>query len=70
MLPSAEYFMPTETDNEDFEIYRTVPNGAGEPEWRTRARQALMQALDEANESLVAGDEKIALNDKVCHSLV
>src|SRR5262245_12808429 len=71
MLPSAKYFEPTEseTENEELEIYRTVPNGAGEPEWRTNARQALIYALDEVNESLISGDERVILNDKVCGSL-
>jgi hypothetical protein len=43
ILPPAKYFKPTKAEREEREveeshIYRTVPEGTGEPEWRTKAR--------------------------------
>lgn len=71
MLPPAKCFRPTkaERDNEEWKIYRTVPEGAGEPEWRTKARQAVIDALDAASESMSPGEGKAVVGDKVCHSI-
>lgn len=69
MLPSPEYFKPSQAEQSDEEdeeqgIYRIVPEGAGEPVWRTKARQALLDALDELDESFIFGEGKVRLNGK------
>lgn len=70
MLPPARYFKPTKAEREDEErhIYRTVPEGAGEPEWRTKARQALLDAVDEASWPLLENG-KVTVNGKDCFSI-
>lgn len=71
MLPPAKYFKPSkaEQQNEEWHIYRIVPEGAGDPIWRTKAHQALIHALDEAHESLIHGNGKVTLNGKDCFSI-
>lgn len=71
MLPPTRYFKPTKAEREDEKrhIYRTVPEGAGEPEWRTKARQALLEAVDEASWSLLLGNGKVTVNGKDCFSI-
>ncbi len=70
MLPSPKYFKPTkiEKEKEERHLYRTVPEGAGEPEWRTKARQALLDAIDEASWSLL-DNGKVTVNGKDCCSV-
>lgn len=70
MLPPARYFQPTTAERKDegWHIYRTVPEGAGEPEWRTKARQALLHAVAEASSS-IHSKGKVILNDKDCFSI-
>lgn len=69
-LPSPRHFKPTkdETKNGKESIYRTVPKSAGEPEWRTKARQALLDAVDEAGWSVVDRG-KVTVNGKDCFSI-
>lgn len=71
ILPPAKYFKPykTETENEERYIYRTVPEGAGEPEWRTKARQALLYAVDEASHSLLFGNGTVTVSGRACSSI-
>lgn len=71
MIPQARYFKPSKSEREDEEwhIYRTVPKMAGEPEWRTKARQALLDAVDEASESLLFGNGKVTVNGRDCFSI-
>ena len=69
MLPLAKYFKPKKSEivYEECYIYRTVPEGAGEPEWRMKARQAIMWAIDEPR-----GDwpeDSISVNGKSCYSM-
>ena len=51
LIPPENYFGPTsdESEAEAYAIYRTVPEGMGEPEWRTDVRNAVIQALEEAD---------------------
>jgi len=69
-LPPSTYFRPTKEEKENGEegIYRTVPKGAGEPEWRTKARQALLDAVDEAGWSVV-DKAKVTVDGKDCFSV-
>ena len=69
MLPPAKYFKPTrsEKEREESRIYRTIPQGAGEPDWRIRARQALVWAVEEARWSL--GNGAVSVQGKHCYSL-
>ncbi|MBK7417574.1 MAG: hypothetical protein IPJ44_00025 [Nitrospira sp.] len=69
MLPLATYFKPKKSEivYEDCYIYRTVPEGAGEPEWRMKARQAIMWAIDEPR-GVWPGDS-ISVNGKSCYSM-
>lgn len=71
MIPQAQYFKPSKTErgNGAGHIYRTVPKGAGEPEWRTKARQALLDAVDEASQSLLFGNGKVVVNGKDCSTI-
>lgn len=71
MIPQARYFKPSkvERENDAGHIYRTVPKGAGEPEWRTRARQALLDAIDEASQSSLFGNGKVVVNGKDCSTI-
>ena len=50
LIPPRRFFKPSRDEKaEEVElIYRTVPEGLGEPEWRSEARHAVMAALDEA----------------------
>ena len=70
MVPPAKYFKPTKVEKEKKErhLYRTVPEGAGEPEWRTKARQALLDAVDEASWSLL-DNGKVTVNGRDCLSI-
>ncbi len=70
MLPTEKYFKPNkaEKEKEERNIVRTVPEGAGEPEWRLKARQALLDAVDEASSSLLV-DGKATVNGNDCFSL-
>ena len=69
MLPLARYFKPKKSEivDEECYIYRTVPEGAGEPEWRMKARQAVMWAIDEPYGGW-PGDS-ISVNGKSCYSM-
>jgi len=69
MLPPAKYFKPTQEEqaNEESHIYRTAPDGAGEPEWGTRARQALIWAMEEAGWSI--GEGGVSVNGKHFYAL-
>lgn len=69
MLPPARYFKPKKVEKADRDghIYRTVPEGAGEPEWRTKARQAVLWALDEPNWS--SPEDNISVHGKHCCSM-
>lgn len=69
MLPPSKYFKRTaaEKANDEWHLYRTVPQGAGEPIWRTKARQALFETMEAAIWSI--GDGTITINEKRCHSL-
>ena len=69
MLPLARYFKPKKSEivDEECYIYRTVPEGAGEPEWRMQARQAVMWAIDEPR-GVWPGDS-ISVNGKSCYSI-
>lgn len=70
-VPPPRYFRPTkgEAENGEGSICRTVPKGAGEPEWRTKARQALLvDAVDEAGCSVVDRG-KVTVNGKDCFSI-
>lgn len=71
MLPPAKYFKPTKDEraNRECYIYRVVPDGAGEPVWRTRAHQAVIHALDEAHDSSSFGNGKITITGKDCFSI-
>ena len=71
MLPNKMYFKPSEIEDENQEshIYRTVPEGTGEPEWRTRARQALLDAVDQVSWAFRPGDGKVEINGTCCHSI-
>ena len=50
-LPPLEYFQPNSDEREEelYYIDRIVPEGAGEPEWRIKARKAVAKALDTAD---------------------
>ena len=50
-------------------IYRTVPKGAGEPEWRMKARQALLDAVDEVSQASLFGNGKVVVNGKDCSTI-
>lgn len=69
MLPLVTYFKPKKSEiaYEDCYIYRTVPEGAGEPEWRMKARQAIMWAIDEPR--VVWPGDSISVNGKSCYSM-
>jgi hypothetical protein len=69
LIPSRKYFdlTPAEAAEEVFEIHRTVPEGCGEPEWLTKAFQAVRDALDEAEFSKERGS--IELNGTLCFSM-
>ena len=69
MLPLARYFKPRKSEivDEECYVYRTVPEGAGEPEWRLKARQAVMWAIDEPHGGW-PGDS-ISVNGKPCYSM-
>lgn len=69
MLPPAKYFRPSrsEKEGEASQIFRTVPQGAGEPDWRISARQALVWAVEEAMWSI--GNGAVSVKGKHCYSL-
>lgn len=69
MLPPARYFKPKKTEKLDEEghTYRTVPEGAGEPAWRTKARQAVMWAIDEPDRA--SSGDYISVNGRPCYSM-
>ena len=69
MLPLATYFKPKKSEiaYEDCYIYRTVPEGTGEPEWRMKARQAIMWTIDEPRG--VSPGDSISVNGKSCYSM-
>lgn len=57
LLPPERYFNPTrdEKQEECWDVYRTVPEGTGEPEWRSDTRQALILLLEETQFSSEKG---------------
>ena len=68
LVPSASYFDPTteELEEQAFAIYRTVPEGMGEPDWRINARAAVLEELDQADFAMNAG--VISINGRHCYS--
>lgn len=70
MLPAARYFKPTKAEVASGEryVYRTAPEGAGEPGWRIRARQALLDAVDRASWSMLT-DGRPMVNGNYCNSI-
>lgn len=69
LLPPAKYFRPTRAEElaECSHIYRAVPEGTGEPDWRVKARQAIISALEDDDTIFEKG--RIVLNDRVCYSM-
>lgn len=69
LIPPEEYFKPTpaEKDEEAFSIYRTVPDGMGEPDWRRKALFAVVDALEDAD--FFADKGRISVNGRHCYSL-
>jgi hypothetical protein len=67
LLPSAKYFEPNPAERaEDArDIYRTVPEDFGEPQWRTEARNAVVYALEEADYA----NGQVQVNDRHSYSL-
>lgn len=69
LIPFREFFDPTpeEIERDETRLYRTLPEGLGEPEWRIQAEQAIRDALDEA---LFSGEYgAIELNRRRCFSM-
>ncbi|MGH8102898.1 MAG: hypothetical protein ACREJQ_00075, partial [bacterium] len=68
-VPPAEYFEPTdsEKDEDNLSVYRTVPEGMDEPEWRRKARVAVVDALENAD--FVSDKGRISVNGCHCYSL-
>jgi len=67
LLPSKRYFKPTRAEKEKLsEVYRTVPEGMGEPEWRIKARESLIRLLEEAQFSSEKG--VVSFNGRCCYS--
>lgn len=71
MVPSARYFMPNKSEVAGgiLSFYRVAPEDAGEPEWRTRARQALLDAVDDASASVLVGDGRVEVKGIYCSSI-
>lgn len=69
LLPPAKYFKPTrgERDQGESNIYRNVPEGMGEAEWKTKARNAILWELEESD--CFSDKGKVSVNDKHCYSL-
>lgn len=71
MVPPARYFRPNKSEIAGgvLSLYRVAQNGAGEPEWRTRARQALLDAVTDASISMKIGDGRVEVNGIYCSSI-
>lgn len=71
MVPATRYFRPNKSEITEgvLILYRTAPKGAGEPEWRTRARQALHDAVADASISMKIGDGRVDVNGIYCSSI-
>ncbi len=70
MVPPPNYFQPNPSEIAEgvFGLSRTVPIGAGEPEWRTRVRQALLNAVTDASFSKI-GDGRVEVDGIPCNSI-
>jgi CheY-like chemotaxis protein len=73
LIPFREFFDPTpeEMRNEETVLYRTLPEGLGEPEWRTRADQAVRETLEEAitNAFFATGRVGIEIDQTFCTAM-
>lgn len=69
LLPPEKYLKPTraERDEDCRNIYRIVPEGTGEPEWRTKARRAIIGLLEEDETRFEKG--QVSINNRICYSL-
>lgn len=69
LLPPEKYFRPTNSEKQEacWDVYRTVPEGTGEPEWRMKAWQAVISLLEDDDTLFEKG--QVAINDRFCYSL-
>jgi hypothetical protein len=69
LLPPEKYFKPTcaEKLQESRNVYRTVPEGIGEPEWRMEARQGIIALLED--DDTLFEKSQVSINDHICYSL-
>ncbi len=69
LIPPRKYFDPTpeEIKDEETSLYRTLPEGLGEPEWRVQAEQAVRDALEDATIAMERG--RIEIEGTICSSM-
>jgi hypothetical protein len=69
LLPPNKYFRRSraEKEAERSDVYRTVPEGTGEPAWRMDARQAMIEILE--SDETIFEEGRVVINDLVCYSI-